>query len=423
MAANKRKILEAARKYAQKGAKDKALKEYEKLLKLDPRDAKLRLEVGDAHRRWGQIEPAIAAYSKVALQYMNEGFDARAVAVYKQIQNLDPERYETYEPLAELYQRIGLTTEAINALQTAADGYHRAGKRREALDLLRKMATVDPSNTTSRIKVADLLRQEQLNSEAIAEYQAVADEMERHNDSEALEGVLERILEVEPDHAETLLRIARSLVGRGMAARAEPFAKRAVKAQPDVPENYELLAEVYRSERREDALADVYQRLANLYDSRGEKDRAREIRQRFGTHEELSTDEPQFGVLGEDGLLGDESLDGDDSGFVEKSTLVGDADSGFFQQSELSDTGTVEGDVSALLEDDVLDQAAVAELEPVPVEEMLVSPPPPDFDPEQMLAEASVYLRYGTGKQAIETLEALLAREPGHRAACWLYER
>ena len=419
MVANKRKILEAARKYAQKGAKDKALKEYEKLLKLDPRDAKLRLEVGDAHRRWGQIEPAIAAYSKVALQYMNEGFDARAVAVYKQIQNLDPERYETFEPLAELYQRMGLTTEAISALQTAADGYHRAGKRREALDVLRKMATADPSNTTSRIKVADLLRQEQLNAEAIAEYAAVADEMERHNDSEALEGVLERILEVEPDHVATLLRIARSLVGRGMAARAEPFAKRALTAQPDVPENYELLAEVYQSERREDALADVYRRLANLYDSRGEPDTAREIRQRFGNLEELSTDESAFGELGQDGLLGDGSQSGDVSGFVEKSTLVGDPDSGFLQTSEIGDVGVVEGDVSALLEDDVLDLAAIAEpeTEPVPVEEMLVSPPPPDFDPEQLLAEASVYLRYGKGKQAIENLEAILAREPGHRAA------
>ena len=61
MAPNKRKMLEAARKYAQKGAQDRALKEYEQLLKLDPRDAKLRLESGDAHRRWGQVEEAIAA--------------------------------------------------------------------------------------------------------------------------------------------------------------------------------------------------------------------------------------------------------------------------------------------------------------------------------------------------------------------------
>ena len=82
LALNKRKILEAARKYAQKGAKAKALKEYNKLLKADARDAKLLLEVGDAYRRWGQNEEAIAQYGKVADQYRQDGFDARAVAVW-----------------------------------------------------------------------------------------------------------------------------------------------------------------------------------------------------------------------------------------------------------------------------------------------------------------------------------------------------
>ena len=47
---------------------------------------------------------------------MNEGFDARAVAVFKQIQGLDPERWESYVPLAELYQRMGLNSEAAQAL-------------------------------------------------------------------------------------------------------------------------------------------------------------------------------------------------------------------------------------------------------------------------------------------------------------------
>ena len=81
MALNKRKVLDSARKFAQKGAKAKALKEYQLLLQADPRDAKLLLEVGDAYRRWGQSEDAIAQYGKVAQQYRQDGFDARAVAV------------------------------------------------------------------------------------------------------------------------------------------------------------------------------------------------------------------------------------------------------------------------------------------------------------------------------------------------------
>ena len=57
MAPNKRKILEAARKHAQKGAKDRALKEYEKLLKLKEEDKreefnKLLIEVLADTRRY-----------------------------------------------------------------------------------------------------------------------------------------------------------------------------------------------------------------------------------------------------------------------------------------------------------------------------------------------------------------------------------
>jgi tetratricopeptide (TPR) repeat protein len=152
LALNKRKVLDAARKFVHKGAKQKALKEYAKLLKEGSRDAKLLLEVGDAHRRWGQAEEAISHYVRVADQYMQGGFDARAVAVFKQILNLDEKRYDAYVSLAELYQRMGLDSEAVTALQTAADGYHREGEKVQALELLRKMATLDPSNTTSRIK-------------------------------------------------------------------------------------------------------------------------------------------------------------------------------------------------------------------------------------------------------------------------------
>lgn len=414
LAVDKRKILESARKLSQKGAKAKALKEYQKLIKLDPKDAKLRLELGDAYRRWGEVSEAITAYSKVAEQYMKEGFDARAVAVFKQIHNLDPDRLDSYVPLAELYQRMGLNAEAITALQTAADGYHKAGQRLEALDVLRKMATVDPANTTSRIKVADLLRREELIPEAIAEYEAVASELEGQNDAEAFEGVLKRIIELEPDRIETLTRLARSLSGRGAADAAQSYAERIVEAQPDEPEHYELLAEIYRSAGREDALSGVYTKLADLLDRRGDSEKARDIRQRYVSTEGLSSSQPEFGSPSDD-LLGGDAIGGDDLGFAESSTLVGDGESGILQESELAESVSLEtGDISELLADDILDEVAD---EPLSLEEIAVRPVPADFDPDQMLAEASVYLRYGKKKEAIENLEAILGRDAGHRGA------
>ena len=49
----KRKTLEAAQKYAQKGAYNKALNEYAKLLTADPRDTNVRLKIGDLYLKKG----------------------------------------------------------------------------------------------------------------------------------------------------------------------------------------------------------------------------------------------------------------------------------------------------------------------------------------------------------------------------------
>jgi len=80
---------------------------------------------------------------------------------------------------------MGLTAEAIGSLEAAAESHRVAGQKQEALGLLRKMAAIDPSNTTSRIKVADLLQQEGMKEDAISEYDAVVAELEQQGDTEA----------------------------------------------------------------------------------------------------------------------------------------------------------------------------------------------------------------------------------------------
>ncbi|MBW2289465.1 MAG: tetratricopeptide repeat protein [Deltaproteobacteria bacterium] len=435
MAINKRKVLDAARKYVQKGAQAKALKEFQKLLKLDPRDARLRLEVGDAYRRWGDNAKAIETYAKVASQYSKEGFDARAVAVYKQIHNLDAEAYETYEPLAELYQRMGLTAEAIGALQTAADGFHKQDRKPEALELLRKMATLDPTNTSSRIKVADLLKHEELLDEAIAEYEAASSELERQGDADAAAAVYQRILEIKPDRLDTLIQLARNLIDRGLGERAESFAKRILENQPEEPAHYEMMAAVYRLQSRDEELADTYRNLAELHRRRGDEEQAREILQRYVPSGEFDQDlglddETAFGAMGSEiPLVGDGGFDSEVED-ANEATLGGIGGSDFDEL--ILDTEAPSGEDETILDDEKDDDASLEvddddllleldssdeAIEVGPSESAPPSRPPPAGDPDQLLAEASVYLRYGKRDQAIENIEAIIAQNSEHRPA------
>lgn len=401
MALNKRKVLDGARKFAQKGAKAKALKEYNRLLAADPRDAKLLLEVGDAYRRWGQAEEAIAQYSKVALQYRQDGFDARAVAVFKQILNLDPKHYAAYVSLSELYQRMGLESEAIAALQTAADGYHKEGRKTEALELLRQMAALDPANTTSRLKVAELLRQEGMKAEALAEYQAVATELENQQDRDQLITVLERILELRPDELGALNGLVRNLIVLGKFDRAEPLAVRALNVSSE-PAQYEQLIDLYAQVGDETKLADATRGLAKLYRERGDEDKARELMQRLPVEEVGSSSRLAVDVseVAEPDLDDEELLD--EEPFLSLSDPSEDL--GALAQPEL---GFGDAEIDADL--------GVAE--PAPLPEAAAPEALPEGDPDQLLAEASVYLRYGKRDQAIASLRAIIAQEPTHRAA------
>lgn len=397
MALNKRKVLDSARKLAQKGAKAKALKEYQLLLQADPRDAKLLLEVGDCYRRWGQVEDAIAQYAKVAQQYRQDGFDARAVAVYKQILNLDPKHYSAYVSLSELYQRMGLDSEAIGALQTAADGYHREGRKTDALELLRQMAALDPTNVTSRLKVADLLRQEKMTAEALAEYEAAARELESQQEREQLIAVRERILELKPDHVGALGGMVRSLMIAGQLDRAEPFALRAVEASGD-PAQYELLIELFAQMGNDAKLAEATRGLAKVYRDRGDEDKARELMQRLpvdevGARSRLAVDVSEV----DEPEIADEELLEDDP-FL---TVPG---------SKAAPAFDLGGEALELGEEDEIQLDTPAKPAPAVAQ-------PLEGDPDQLLAEASVYLRYGKRPQAIASLRAILEQEPEHRAA------
>ena len=48
---------------------------------------------------------AIVTYERVGQFYSTQGFHLKAIAVFKQILNLDPKHYSAYVSLAELYQR------------------------------------------------------------------------------------------------------------------------------------------------------------------------------------------------------------------------------------------------------------------------------------------------------------------------------
>jgi len=179
----------------------------------------------------------------------------------------------------------------------------------------------------------------------------------------------------------------------GDLAKAESFAVRALNVAAE-PGQYELLIELYAQAGQESKLADATRALAKLHRDRGDEEKARELMQRLpveeiGSSSRLAVDVSEIAEPD----LGDEELL-DEEPFLSLSDDVEDQ----------ADLGGDEIDLDLHVED----SQPGDDVEPIAI---------PEGDPDQLLAEANVYLRYGKRDQAIASLCGVIAQDPNHRAA------
>jgi tetratricopeptide (TPR) repeat protein len=373
----KRKNLETAQKYAQKGQYDKALKEYQRLLKADPKDANLRLKIGDLHLKLGEAARAIEAYTQVAEEFSKGGFDAKAVAIYKQILRVNEDHLEARVALGDHFQRMGLKSDALREFQGAVELCQRRDLKREAFDLLKRVASLDPSNVPNRLHLAELLLREGLEREAREEYGALLGEVAHQTSPELLMRVAEQTLHSFPDHRDALLALVNAKTAQGQAKEALEHLDRAAGRHAD---DIELLeARINALEALDDAegARRAWAALAEIYKRRGDLEKARDVLQRHASPAALA---PGDDTSSESILLTD-AASGEDE--------VLDPEPGF----EVSGTSDVRSAAAASMSVD------------------------------DLLAEARVSWEFGDPAEARKLARMVVARQPDHAGALELLAR
>ena len=230
MAIDRDKVLQAAQKFVEKKKYDKAALEYQKLVAEDPNDARTLLKIGDLQSKMEAYPDAIGTYERVGKFYASQGFALKAIAVYKQIRELIAkhapqleERYGHITPkLAELYQQLGLTSDALAALDEVATRLQRQNKDQEAIDILRKVVELDPTNPLPHLRLAEALSRMKDNEAAVAEFGLAASQLVRLGRRDDALKVIERLLHHRPDPAHARiaaeLYLARNQQNDGMQA-------------------------------------------------------------------------------------------------------------------------------------------------------------------------------------------------------------
>jgi len=274
---DKNKIIEAAAKLVAKGAYDKAIKEYQKVLDVDPKDGRVLQKMGELFQKKNDNVQAAHYFTKVAEGYSTDGFFLKAVALYKQVLKLNPNLLDVNLKLAELHQQLGLMSEAMAYFQIVANHYDKSGDVKNSLDTLKKMVDLDPENVASKIKLAELYARENMAREAAQEFKKAAEYLKRNNRMDDWFRVAERLATLDPDNVALAKDLAQQYLTRSDWKRALARLQVCFKADGRDVETLGMLAQAFHGLGQTAKTISVYKELAKVYEERDRHQDANDI--------------------------------------------------------------------------------------------------------------------------------------------------
>jgi tetratricopeptide (TPR) repeat protein len=245
MAFDKAKVLKSAEKFLSQGKINAAIKEYRQIVDNDADDLTTLNMLGDLYVRSGKKEEAVSCFERIAEHYSAQEFNLKAIAMYKKI-----ERLRTGDPiialkLAELYAAQALVHDARAQYLVVVDAYTRAGDNRKALDILHKIADLDPNNTEIRLKLADGYLKENMRRESAAAFVQAANRLQQTAAHDKALDAYSKALQLVRDDRDALRGMLETHIARGTADEAAEVLERVVEGREDDNELVSMLARAY----------------------------------------------------------------------------------------------------------------------------------------------------------------------------------
>jgi pilus assembly protein FimV len=220
MAFNKSKALENALKFLNQGKVPQAIAEYQQILRNDGKDQATLMTVGDLYARQGDMSHAIEYFERLAQVYLNDGFNSKAIAIYKKIAKLAPNELAPLERLADLYVQQGVLSEARPLFLQIAEAHLKANHAQKAVEVLHRLLEVEPENLRVQMRLAELYNVMGQKKEAAQTYLNYAQRLLDRGEHDEAEKLVERALEVDPANGAALLLRAKSLTAGGKESEA-----------------------------------------------------------------------------------------------------------------------------------------------------------------------------------------------------------
>jgi tetratricopeptide (TPR) repeat protein len=178
--------LKAAEKALKLGKVDAAIAEYVKVVEHQPRDWNSANALGDLYVRAKKIERGVEQYTRIADHLAEEGFYAKALAIFKKIIKLKPDHEYSLMQSGDLAAKLGTLADAKQFFMQVADKRKSRGDKKGAAEIAIRLGTLDPEDLEARLRAGKLAVEMGDKATALREYKDVAAKLQKqgkHSDA------------------------------------------------------------------------------------------------------------------------------------------------------------------------------------------------------------------------------------------------
>lgn len=218
--------LKQAERLLRQGKLEGAIAEYVRLVEDHPRDWGAVNALGDLYLRAGDVDRAVAQFTKAADHHFAEGYLPKAAALYKKSLKSRKDDDHTLLRLAEISARHGLMADARSYLRTLGRFREERGDSRGAAECVITLASLDEAD--DRAKMAGARAAQSIGEAAMAKallIEAAGALAAAGRGDEATEALAEAAA-LDPADASLRCRLAREYLASGQRDRALEFLTR-----------------------------------------------------------------------------------------------------------------------------------------------------------------------------------------------------
>jgi len=262
--ANKDKLLVSAQKNLKKKSLLRAAKDFAKVVEMDPNDMRARQKLAEIYSRTGDSAQAFEQYETVAKFFAGNGFYLKAIAIYRQMQKLDPGQIMLYARLAEMNEKQGLIGNAMSEYRLLVSHYEKNEMTADAIRTLEKMRDLDPENINIQLKLIEVLASNGKVAEGRERMDATLAVLQEKQDHDKILKVYKKFLPLFPDDSTMQRGLAIALVANGENDKGLSLLQNLLRDSPDDSELLQLLASTYRAQGDLNNSRLTYQHLLKL---------------------------------------------------------------------------------------------------------------------------------------------------------------